>query len=156
MTRSAGLLLAHVAGAEGFIAAEAIAGKDAEKLDYDRVPRVTYSQPQVAAVGMTEAEAKERGHNAKSARFSLKYNAMALIQDDTEGFAKIVYDQDSGDVLGVHLVGGHVAEMISEAALAKFLQASNWEMGTSIHPHPTMSEALGEAAQLSAEISIYW
>jgi dihydrolipoamide dehydrogenase len=151
-----GMLLAHVAGAEGFIAAEAIAGNDAERLDYDRVPRVTYSQPQVAAVGLTEAQARERGLNAKSTRFSLKYNAMALIQDDTEGFAKIVYDQDSGGLLGVHLVGNHVAEMISEAALGKFLQASNWELGTTIHPHPTMSEVLGEAAQLSAEISIYW
>lgn len=151
-----GMLLAHVAAAEGFIAAEAVAGKDPEVLDYTRVPRVTYSQPQVAAVGLTEAEAKERGHKAKSTRFSLKYNAMALIQDDTEGFAKLVHDTETGDVLGVHLVGNHVAEMISEASLARFLQASNWELGTNIHPHPTMSEVLGEAAQLSAEISIYW
>ncbi len=151
-----GLLLAHVAGAEGFIAAEAIAGKDAKKLDYDRVPRVTYSNPQVAAVGLTLDEAKERGLNAKSQRFSLKYNAMALIQDETDGFAKIVFDQDGGDLLGVHLVGAHVADIVSEAALGRFLQASAWEMGTSIHPHPSLSEVLGEAAQLSAGISIYW
>ncbi len=151
-----GLLLAHVAGAEGFLAAEAIAGKEAEKLDYDRVPRVTYSNPQVAAVGLTLDEAKERGLNAKAKRFSLKYNAMALIQDETDGFAKVVFDEDGGDVLGVHLVGAHVADIVSEAALARFLQASAWEMGTNVHPHPSLSEVLGEAAQLSAGISIYW
>ena len=151
-----GLLLVHVAGAEGFIAAEAIAGKPAEKLDSTRVPRVTYSSPQVASVGLTVEEAKERGLNAKGQRFSLKSNAMALIQDETEGFAKVVFDQDSGDLLGVHLVGAHVSELISEAALGRFLQSSAWEIGTNIHPHPSLSEALGEAAQLSAGISIYW
>jgi len=151
-----GMLLAHVAAAEGFEAAQAIAGKDGAKLDYTRVPRVTYSHPQVAAVGLTEAEAKEQGHNAKSQRFSMKYNAMALIQDENEGFAKVVYDQDTGDLLGVHMIGHHVSELVSEAALGRFLQASAWEVGTNIHPHPTLSEVLGEAAQLSAGISIYW
>ena len=151
-----GMLLAHVAAAEGFIAAEAIAGKGPEALDYTRVPRVTYSRPQVAAVGLTEAEAKERGLNAKSTRFSLKYNAMALIHGESEGFAKIVTDADTGDFLGAHLVGDSVADLISEAALASFLQTSTWELGSSIRPHPTMSELLGEAAQLSSEISIYW
>ncbi|HVP05786.1 MAG TPA: dihydrolipoyl dehydrogenase [Dehalococcoidia bacterium] len=151
-----GLLLAHVAGAEGHIAAEALAGKDVEALDYQRVPRITYSHPQVASVGMTVEQAKEAGHNPKAQRFSLKTNAMALIQDETEGFAKVVYDQDSGDLLGVHLVGAHVSELVSEAALARFLQASAWELGTSVHPHPSLSEALGDAAQLSAGISIYW
>ena len=151
-----GMLLVHVAGAEGHLAAEAIAGKETEPLDYTRVPRVTYSNPQVAAVGLTEAEAKERGLNAKSARFSLKNNAMALIHDDTEGFGKIVYDQDSGDFLGAHLVGAHVAELISEAALARYMQSSAWEIATNIHPHPSMSELLGDVAGLSAQISIYW
>ena len=151
-----GLLLAHVAAAEGFIAAEAIAGKDAEKLDYTRVPRVTYTRPQVATVGLTEQQAKDAGHNVKTQRFSFKYNAMALIQDETDGFAKIVYDADSGDLLGTHIIGPHACEMISEAALGRFLQASAWELGTNIHPHPTLSEVLGEAAQLSAGISIYW
>jgi dihydrolipoamide dehydrogenase len=151
-----GLLLAHVAGAEGFIAAEAIAGKDAEKLDYNRVPRVTYSHPQVASVGMTEQQAKDAGHNAKSQRFSFRNNAMALIQDELDGFAKVVYDVDSGDLLGAHIIGNNACELISEAALARFIDASAWEVGSNIHPHPTLSEALGEAAQLSAGISIYW
>lgn len=151
-----GMLLAHVAAAEGFIAAEAIAGKDPEPLDYTRVPRVTYSRPQVAAVGLTEQQARDAGHNVKTQRFSFKYNAMALIQDETEGFAKIVYGADSGDLLGAHIIGPHACELISEASLARFLQASAWELGTNIHPHPTLSETLGEAAQLSAGISIYW
>ncbi|HSP54429.1 MAG TPA: dihydrolipoyl dehydrogenase, partial [Dehalococcoidia bacterium] len=132
-----GLLLAHVAAAEGFIAAEAIAGKAAENLDYTRVPRVTYSRPQVAAVGLSEQQAKEAGHSVKAQRFSFKYNATALIQDETEGFAKVIYDADSGDLLGVHIIGQHASELISEASLARFLQASAWEVGTNIHPHPT-------------------
>jgi dihydrolipoamide dehydrogenase len=150
------LLLAHVAAAEGFIAAEAIAGKGPEKLDYSRVPRVTYSHPPVASVGFTEAQAKEAGHSVKSQRFSFKYNAMALIEGETDGFAKIVYDGESGDLLGAHIIGSRAGELISEAALARFLQASAWEVGTNIHAHPTLSETLGEAAQLSAGISIYW
>jgi len=151
-----GLLLAHVASAEGFMAAEAIAGKESEKIDYNRVPRVTYSHPQVASVGMTEQQAKDAGHNPKSQRFSFRNNAMALIQDEPEGFAKVVYDADSGDFLGAHIIGNNAGELISEAALARFIEASAWEIGSNIHPHPSLSEAFGEAAQLSAGISIYW
>ena len=151
-----GLLLAHVAAAEGFLAAEAMAGKQVEKLDYNRVPRVTYSHPQVATVGLTEPQAKETGHNAKSQRYSFRNNAMALIQEEPEGFAKVVYDSDSGDFLGAHIIGNNACELISEAALARYVEASAWELGSSVHPHPTLSEALSEAAQLSAGISIYW
>jgi dihydrolipoamide dehydrogenase len=151
-----GMLLAHVAGAEGFIAAEALSGNSPEPLDYSRVPRVIYTHPQIASVGLTLEQAKEAGHNAKSQRVSFRPNAMALIHGETDGLARVVIDQDSGDLLGVHLYGATVSEMISEAALARFLQASAWELGTNIHPHPTLSEALGEAAQLSAGISIYW
>jgi dihydrolipoamide dehydrogenase len=151
-----GLQLAHVAAAEGFLAAEAIAGKETEPLDQDRVPRVTYTRPHVAAVGLTEEQAGERGNNVKTRRFSFRGNAMALIHDAPEGFVKLVYDPDSGDVLGVHVLGHQAGELIGEAALVRFLGASAWEMGTSIHPHPSLSEVMGEAAQLSAGISIYW
>ncbi|TET96582.1 MAG: dihydrolipoyl dehydrogenase, partial [Dehalococcoidia bacterium] len=151
-----GLQLAHVAAAEGYLAAEAAAGRDVQPLDYSRVPRVTYTRPHVAAVGLTEEQARERGGNVKTRRFSYRNNAMALIQDETEGFVKLVYDADSGDVLGVHILGQQAGELIAEAALARFLNASAWEMGTNIHPHPSLSEVLGEAAQLSAGISIYW
>ena len=151
-----GLQLAHVAAAEGYIAAEAAAGKDTEPLDYSRVPRVTYTRPHVAAVGMTEEQAGERGAGVKTRRFSFRSNAMAQIHGDADGFVKIVYDADSGDVLGVHVLGHQAGELIAEAALARFLNASVWELGTNIHPHPSLSEVLGEAAQLSAGISIYW
>ncbi len=151
-----GLLLAHVAAAEGFLAAEAIAGKRPQPLDYNRVPRVTYCRPQVASVGLTEQQARDSGRTVKIQRFSFKYNAMAMIRGQTEGFVKVVYDGDSGDLLGVHIIGEGASELISEAALARFLEASAWELGSSIHPHPSLSETLGEAAQLSAGVSIYW
>jgi dihydrolipoamide dehydrogenase len=143
-----GLQLAHVAAVEGFLAAEAIAGKETERLDHTR--------PNVAAVGLTEEQARERGNNVKNRRFSYRNNAMALIQDETDGFVKLVYDGDSGDVLGVHILGHQAGELIAEAALARLLNLSAWEMGSNIHPHPSLSEVLGEAAQLSAGISIYW
>ena len=130
-------------------------GRQPGPLDYNRAPRVTYSRPQVASVGMTEEQAKASGRKARSQRFSFRYNAMALIQDEPEGFAKVVYDTDTGDLLGAHIIGHHASELISEASLARFVEASAWEMGTNIHPHPTLSETLGEAAQLSAGISIY-
>jgi dihydrolipoamide dehydrogenase len=149
------LLLAHVAGAEGMIAAEAIAGEGPEPLDYNRVPRVTYTRPQVASVGMTVQQAKDAGRDAKSQRITLRTNAMALIHGETDGIAKVVFDRESGDLLGVHLFGPNVSELIAEASLGRFLEASAWELGTNIHPHPTLSEALGEAAQLSAGIGIY-
>ena len=151
-----GLQLAHVAAVEGFLAAETIAGRETERLDYSRVPRVTYTRPHVAAVGLTEEQARERGSNVKTRRFSYRNNAMALIQGETDGFVKLVYDADSGDVLGVHILGHQAGELIAEAALARFLGVSAWEMGSNVHPHPSLSEVLGEAAQLSAGISIYW
>jgi dihydrolipoamide dehydrogenase len=151
-----GLQLAHVAAAEGYLAAEAIAGKDVEPLDYNRVPRVAYTRPHVAAVGLTEEQARERGGSVKTQRFSFRGNAMALIHDETDGFVKLVYDADSGDVLGVHILGHQGGELIAEAALARFLNASAWEMGSNVHPHPSLSEVMGEAAQLSAGISVYW
>jgi dihydrolipoamide dehydrogenase len=151
-----GLQLAHVAAAEGYLAAEAAAGKDIEPLDYNRVPRVAYTRPHVAAVGLTEEQARERGESVKTQRFSFRNNAMALIHDEPEGFVKLVYDADSGDVLGVHALGYQAGELIAEAALARFLNASAWEMGMNVHPHPSLSEVMGEAAQLSAGISIYW
>jgi dihydrolipoamide dehydrogenase len=151
-----GLLLAHAAAAEGFIAAEAVAGKGPESLDNERVPRVTYGRPQVASVGVAERQAREAGRDVKTQRFSFRYNAMALIEDETEGFVKVVSDAGSGDLLGVHIIGHRACELISEAGLARFLEASAWEVGANIHPHPALSEVLGEAAQLSAGVSIYW
>ena len=151
-----GLLLAHAAAAEGLVAAHAIAGREYEPLDYLRVPRVIYTRPQIAAVGLSEEQAREQGHKVKAQRFSLRYNAMALIKAEAEGFVKVVTDAESGDLLGVHLFGPNAVELVAEAALARWLDASTWELATSIRPHPSLSEAVGEAAQLSAGISIYW
>lgn len=151
-----GLLLAHVAAAEGVVAAQALSGEAPAPLDYNRVPRVIYTRPQIAAVGLTEDQAREQGHQVKTQRFAFRYNAMALIKDEGEGFAKVVTDGDSGDLLGVHVFGHNAVELIAEAALAKWLDASTWELATNIHPHPSLSEVVSEAAQLSAGISIYW
>jgi dihydrolipoamide dehydrogenase len=144
-----GLLLAHVAAAEGTLAAEAIAGQNPEPIDYSRMPRVVYTRPRVAAVGLTEAEAKGQGRQVKLGRFPFRYNAMALIKDEPEGFVKVVTDAQSGDLLGVHILGPGADEVIGQGALARWLDASAWEVATSVRPHPSLSEALGDALQLA-------
>ncbi len=148
-------LLAHAAALEAEVAAKAIAGGEPEPIDYARVPRVVYSRPQIAAVGLTEGEASAGGHKVKAARFSLRYNAMAVIKDETAGFVKLVSDAESGDLLGAHILATNAADLIAPASLARWLDVSTWELATSIYPHPSLSEALGEAAQISAGISIY-
>jgi len=144
-----GLLLAHVAAAEGVLAAEAIAGQKPEPIDYSRMPRVVYTRPRVAAVGLTEAEAKAQGHEVKLGRFPFRYNAMALIKDEPDGFVKVVTDVESGDLLGVHILGSGADEVIGQGALARWLDASAWEVAASVRPHPSLSEALGEALELA-------
>ena len=144
-----GLLLAHVAAAEGTLAAEAIAGQTPEPIDYTRMPRVVYTRPRVAAVGLTETQAKEQGRQVKLGRFPFRYNAMALIRDEPDGFVKVVTDAQSGDLLGVHILGPGADEVIGQGALARWLDASAWEVAASVRPHPSLSEALGEALQLA-------
>jgi dihydrolipoamide dehydrogenase len=151
-----GLLLAHAAAAEGAVAAQAIAGQQYQPLDYLRVPRVIYTRPQIAAVGLTEEDAKRQGYRVKTHRYSFRYNAMALIKDETEGFAKVLTDAESGDFLGAHVFGHAAVELILEPALAKWLDASTWELAANIRPHPSLSEVMGEAAQMAAGTSIYW
>jgi dihydrolipoamide dehydrogenase len=144
-----GLLLAHVAAAEGVLAAEVIAGQKPEPIDYRRMPRVVYTRPHVAAVGLTEAEAKAQGRQVKLGRFPFRYNAMALIRDEPDGFVKVVTDVESGDLLGVHILGSGADEIIGQGALARWLDASAWEVAASVRPHPSLSEALGEALELA-------
>jgi len=141
------LLLAHVAAAEGALAADVIADKPWAPVDYPRLPRATYCRPQVASVGLTEAEAKAAGHTVKTGRAHLRVNGKALILGEPEGFVKVVADADTDDLLGVHLIGAGVTEMVAEGALARLLNASLWELATTVHPHPTLSEAIGEAAR---------
>ncbi len=142
-----GLMLAHKATHEGFIAVETILGRNPHPLDPNRVPRCTYCRPQVASVGLSEAEAVEQGHKIKVGRFPLSANSMATILGEREGFAKIVTDEESMEILGVHLLGPRVTELISGTALAKLLEATPEEIALNVHPHPTLSEILGEAAE---------
>ncbi|MBG9590421.1 dihydrolipoyl dehydrogenase [Cytobacillus firmus] len=141
-----GLQLAHVASHEGIVAVEHIAAQNPSPIDYSLVSKCIYSSPEAASVGLTEDEAKEKGHNVKTGKFSFRAIGKALVFGESDGFVKIVADKDSDDILGVHMIGPHVTDMISEAGLARVLDATPWEVAHTIHPHPTLSEAIGEAA----------
>lgn len=141
-----GLQLAHVASHEGIVAVETIFGEPTTPINYDQVPKCTYSRPEVAQVGLTEAEAKNRGYNIKVGKFPFKAVGKALIAGEADGFAKIIMDADTQDLLGVHMIGPQVTDLISEAGLAMVLDATPWEIAQTIHPHPSLSEVMGEAA----------
>lgn len=140
------LQLAHVASHEGIIAVEHFAGLNPHPLDPTLVPKCIYSSPEAASVGLTEDEAKAKGHNVKIGKFPFMAIGKALVYGESDGFVKIVADRDTDDILGVHMIEPHVTDLISEAGLAKVLDATPWEVGQTIHPHPTLSEAIGEAA----------
>jgi dihydrolipoamide dehydrogenase len=144
------LLLAHVAAAEGTLAADTIAGKQSPPMEYARLPRATYCRPQVASVGYTEDEAKAAGRSVKVGKAHLRVNGKALILGDAEGLVKVVADADNDDLLGIHMAGPGVTELVAEGALARFLDSSLWELALNVHPHPTLSEAIGEAAQAAS------
>lgn len=141
-----GLQLAHVASHEGIVAVEHIVGQNPFPIDYTMVSKCVYSRPEVASVGLTEEEAKAKGYEVKVGKFPFKAIGKALVFGEAEGFVKIVADQKTNDLLGVHMVGPHVTDMISEAGLARVLDATPWEVAHAIHPHPTLSEAMAEAA----------
>jgi dihydrolipoamide dehydrogenase len=141
-----GLMLAHKASHEGFVAVEAIAGKNPRPLDYNRVPRATFSHPQIASLGLTEDEAREKGHKVKVGKFPVSANSMATILGERVGLAKIVADEETMEILGVHLIGPRVTELIFGPALAKLLESTPEELAMNVQPHPTVSEIVGEAA----------
>ncbi|MFC0561595.1 dihydrolipoyl dehydrogenase [Halalkalibacter alkalisediminis] len=141
-----GLQLAHVASHEGIIAVDHLAGKKPDPINYDSVPKCIYSNPEMASVGLTEAQAKEKGFKIKVGSFPFKAVGKALVYGDAEGFVKVISNADNDDLLGVHMIGPHVTDLISEAALAKVLDAAHFEVAEMIHPHPTLSEVIGEAA----------
>ena len=143
------LLLAHVASAQGVMAVETIAGLEPMKLDYDLMPKATYCRPQVASFGLTEAQATERGYTVKAGKFPLIASGKALALDETEGMIKLVVDAELGDVLGAHMIGTEVTELLGEVSLARMLESTTKELGWLVHPHPTISEALKEAALAS-------
>jgi dihydrolipoamide dehydrogenase len=145
-----GLMLAHVAAHEGIVAVHEIAGESPEAIDYDHQPRATYTHPQVASIGLTEQQCVERGIAIKKGVFNFAADAKAVIIGETEGFAKVIADATTDEVLGVHLVGPGVTDLIAEAALGMTLEATAWEIGAATHPHPTLAEVVGEAAMAVA------
>ena len=140
------LLLAHVASAQGVTAVETIAGRSPPPLDYERMPRAVYCQPQVASLGLSEAEARARGHNVRMGRFPFRANGKALAIGETEGMMKLVVDADTREVLGYHILGVGATEMIAEASLGAALETTPAELGYAVHAHPTLSEIVREAA----------
>ncbi len=139
------LLLAHVASAQGIVAAEAIAGRDPAPLVYEDLPRAIYSQPQVASMGLTEAQARERGFDVKVGRFPFKASGKAVALGAEEGLVKIVADGAYGEVLGAHLLGHDATELLAEVSLTRMLEGTAADIGRTVHAHPSMSEALMEA-----------
>jgi len=138
--------LAHVASHEGILAAEHISGAHPHPIDYDKVPACTYSSPEVASIGLTEEEARKRGHDVIVGSFPFSAIGKAKIIGDTRGFVKIVAESRYDEVLGVHIIGPHATELIAEATTAISLEATVESLFQAIHAHPTLAEALGEAA----------
>ncbi|MBC6426497.1 MAG: dihydrolipoyl dehydrogenase [Ekhidna sp.] len=141
-----GPALAHVASAEGIICVEKIKGMDVEPLNYNNIPGCTYCSPEVASVGYTEKAAKEAGYEVKVGKFPFSAAGKAKAAGASEGFVKVIFDAKYGEWLGAHMIGANVTEMIAEAVAARKLETTGHEIIKSVHPHPTMSEAVMEAA----------
>lgn len=141
-----GQALAHVASAEGIICVEKIAGQHVEPLDYNNIPGCTYCQPEIASVGYTEKAAKEAGYELKIGKFPFSASGKASAAGVKDGFVKLIFDAKYGELLGAHMIGANVTEMIAEIVVARKLETTGHEMIKAVHPHPTMSEAIMEAA----------
>lgn len=144
------LLLAHVASAQGVLCSEAIAGKDTHPINYNMVPRATYSQPQIASFGYTESQARDLGKPVKTGKFPFQPNGKALGLGDYTGFVKLVIDESTNEILGAHMIGPEVSELLPELTLAQQNNLPISSVARNIHAHPTLSEAIMEAAE-SAE-----
>jgi dihydrolipoamide dehydrogenase len=140
------LMLAHVGSAMGIVCAENIAGAETIILDYDMMPRATYCHPQIASFGYTEAQAKERGYGIKIGRFPFQANGKALGLGDYAGWVKIVVDEKYGEILGAHMIGPEVTELLPELTLAHLMELTPHEIARNVHAHPSLSEVLMEAA----------
>jgi len=141
-----GQALAHVASAEGIICVEKIAGMDVEPLNYGNIPACTYTSPEVASVGMTEKAAREAGYELKIGKFPFSASGKASAAGHKDGFVKLIFDAKYGELLGAHMIGANVTEMIAELVTARKLETTGHEIIKAVHPHPTMSEAVMEAA----------
>jgi dihydrolipoamide dehydrogenase len=142
----AGPALAHVASAEGIVCIEKIAGMNPEPINYGNIPGCTYTNPEISSVGMTETKAKEAGYEIKVGKFPYSASGKASAAGQKDGFVKLIFDAKYGELLGAHMIGGNVTEMIAEMVVAKKLEITGHELLKTIHPHPTMSEAIMEAA----------
>ena len=140
-----GQALAHVASAEGISCVEKIAGLPVEPINYNNVPGCTYCSPEIASVGYSEKAAREAGYEVKVGKFPFSASGKAKASGDSDGFVKVIFDAKYGEWLGAHFIGAHVTELISEVVIARKLEATGHEIIKSIHPHPTMSEAIMEA-----------
>ena len=143
---TAKLMLAHVAETMGVVAAENIAGAPTVTLDFDMMPRATYCQPQVASFGYTEAGAKDRGFDINVAKFPFQANGKARGMGDATGFVKLISDAKYGEILGAHMIGPDVTELLPELTLARAAELTPAEIARNVHAHPTLSETLKEAA----------
>ena len=152
---NAKLMLAHVGSAMGIVAAETIAGAETVELDIEGMPRCYYCQPQVASMGITEKQAKERGLEYKVGRFNFIANGKALGLGENHGFVKIISDAKYGEILGVHMIGPEVTELLPEWVLARNYELTPHEVARSVHAHPTLSEAMMEAAEAVEGHSIH-
>lgn len=144
------LPLAHVASAQGVLAVETIAGLDSPPLDYSLMPRATYCRPQIASFGLTERQAVDAGYSVNIGKFPMSASGKALAMGETAGVIKLVADAEIGEILGAHIIGPEATELLGEVGLSRLLEGTTTELGWLVHPHPTISEALKEAA-LAAE-----
>jgi dihydrolipoamide dehydrogenase len=147
--------LAHVASAEGILAVEHMAGRIARPINYDHVPSVTYCHPEVGSVGLTEVEAKDRGYDVAVGKFPFTALAKAAIEGKTDGFVKVVRETKYDELLGVHIIGPHATDLIAEACVALQIESTTEELFRTIHAHPTLSEALAEAAHAAVGAAIH-
>jgi dihydrolipoamide dehydrogenase len=141
-----GQALAHVASAEGITCVEKIKGLHTEPIDYNNIPGCTYCQPEVASVGYTEKKAKEAGYQVKVGKFPFSASGKAKAGGAADGFVKLIFDAKYGELLGAHMIGANVTEMIAETVALRKLETTGHEIIKTVHPHPTMSEAIMEAA----------
>jgi dihydrolipoamide dehydrogenase len=140
------LMLAHVGSAQGILCAENIAGVETTVLDYEMMPRATYCQPQIASFGMTEAQAVERGYEIILGRFPFQANGKALGLGESTGWIKLITDAKYGEILGAHMIGPEVTELLPELTIAQMMELTPAEIARNVHAHPTLSESLMEAA----------
>jgi dihydrolipoamide dehydrogenase len=152
---TAKLMLAHVGSAQGIVCAENIAGAETIQLNYEMMPRATYCQPQVASFGLTEAQAKERGLNIKVGKFPFQANGKALGLGDYSGWVKIITETKYGEILGGHMIGPEVTELLPELTIAQMMELTTAEIARNVHAHPTLSEALMEAAHAAEGHAIH-